>query len=109
MTTMEAAMLKPGDRVLVSSRNPHFATVLRVGHSSMTPLYASWVIVRRVGHDKLGRRFGISERDPHDLSHAPTGDALSANVYADWLEEHGESRAAAKLRSAFPIDDGKGG
>jgi len=26
-----------------------------------------------------------------------------ANVYADWLEEHGEPAAAAKLRLAFPL------
>lgn len=30
-------------------------------------------------------------------------DPLSANVYADWLEENGEASAAMKLRKAFPI------
>jgi len=36
----------------------------------------------------------------------PSHDPLSANVYADWLEEIGEARAASKLRQAFPFDDG---
>lgn len=29
---------------------------------------------------------------------------LTANVYADWLDENGEPMAAAKLRAAFPMD-----
>jgi hypothetical protein len=33
-------------------------------------------------------------------------DPLTGNVYADWLEENGEPIAAAKLRAAFPLDDG---
>ena len=36
-------------------------------------------------------------------------EALSANVHADWLEEHGQRQAAAMLRQAFPMDDGRGG
>jgi uncharacterized protein (TIGR02996 family) len=37
----------------------------------------------------------------------PDPDALTANVYADWLEDNGEPAAAAKLRAAFPLDDGR--
>jgi len=39
---------------------------------------------------------------------SPPHDRLSANVYADWLEDNGEPAAAAKLRQAFPLDDGTG-
>jgi len=38
----------------------------------------------------------------------PAHDPLTANVYADWLEDNGEPGAAAKLRVAFPLDDGSG-
>lgn len=34
-------------------------------------------------------------------------DLVSPNVYADWLEDHGEPEAAKKLRAAFPIDSGE--
>jgi hypothetical protein len=37
------------------------------------------------------------------------GDPVTANVFADFLEENGEARAAALLRSAFPLADGKDG
>ena len=39
---------------------------------------------------------------------SPPHDRLTANVYADWLEENGQHQAAAMLRQAFPIDDGTG-
>jgi hypothetical protein len=58
--------------------------------------YAEW----------LGRRGGL----PSDLIKFAVADVfrprrnhVSANVYADWLEEHGYTEAAAALRSAFPV------
>jgi hypothetical protein len=34
-------------------------------------------------------------------------DPVPANVYADFLEEHGHAEAAALLRKAFPLADGR--
>lgn len=34
---------------------------------------------------------------------SPPADPLSANVYADWLEENNYPEAAAALRKAFPL------
>lgn len=31
---------------------------------------------------------------------------LTANIYADWLDDQGEHQAAAKLRAAFPLGEG---
>jgi hypothetical protein len=35
------------------------------------------------------------------------GQRLTGNVYADYLSERGEERAARLLPDAFPLDDGK--
>jgi hypothetical protein len=45
---------------------------------------------------------GLTLRDALPPDHEP----LTANVYADWLDEQGEPSAAAKLRKAFPLDAG---
>jgi hypothetical protein len=34
-------------------------------------------------------------------------DPVPANVYSDWLEEHGHAEAAGLLRKAFPLADGR--
>lgn len=74
-----------------------------------------WIHLRNAGLNAGGYFRGW--RDPKSamkyLSRAlarvsPALDPLPANVYADWLEEHGEGAAAAKLRAAFPLDDGSG-
>lgn len=36
----------------------------------------------------------------------PSSDPLSANIYADWLEENDFPEAAAALRKAFPFSEG---
>lgn len=47
--------------------------------------------------------FGLALSEKYVPPHRP----FAANVYADWLDENGEPHAAAKLRAAFPLDDGK--
>jgi hypothetical protein len=65
--------------------------------------------VRRPGTDRRGRPLARLRRHPEDVRLHPSGlyDHLPANVYADFLSERGEERAARILRDAFPLDDGK--
>ena len=58
---------------------------------------------RRVGLTKAGRRYGEMVIVRHEVRRQPNLEPGAGNVYADWLEDHGEARAAAKLREAFPI------
>jgi hypothetical protein len=64
------------------------------------------VAVRRAdlgGEPLQGRRRKTGE----DLRHPPEGpDIVRANVYADFLDDHGHPEAAALLRQAFPLGDG---
>lgn len=61
------------------------------------------VVVRKVGRTKSGIQFRLQSfpisrmRRPFEFPPEP------ANVFADWLEENGEARAAEKLRQAFPL------
>jgi hypothetical protein len=118
MTEAEALALAPGTLVEVK---------LRAG-----PEKGRWVLMRiervyKIDSHRRGRRgvrvwvgdgLGTSQttsgRKRHALPNLPASrvrlpaalpplDPLPANVYADWLEEHGEHRAAALLREAFPL------
>lgn len=60
--------------------------------------------VRRVGRTRSGASYRSTRRYLSGLR--PLSAPLPpepANVYADWLEENGEARAAARLREAFPL------
>src|SRR5215471_5602637 len=110
MTEDEAARLEVGERVTYSTRKRvrevAEGTVAAVSHTRLGLLY---VRVRPAGRDSLGRRLGTVRRWAPEVLHAAGPDALSANVYADWLAEQGQHQAAAMLRQAFPMDDGRGG
>ena len=110
MTEDEAERLEVGERVTYSTRKRvrevAEGTVAAVSHTRLGLVY---VRVRPAGRDSLGRRLGTVRRWAPEVLHAAGPDALSANVYADWLEDNGEPAAAEKLRAAFPLDDGCGG
>jgi hypothetical protein len=65
------------------------------------------LVVRRVGLTANARPYPRVLRLLTEVCLPAPGPALTANVFADWLDEQGEPTAAAKLRKAFPIADGR--
>lgn len=78
---------------------------VRVSHvitSSSGQVY--WVGIK--WQDDRGK-IRYSEVRPETLVRVKHVSHTTANVYADYLEEHGEWKAAQMLREAFPLDDGR--
>lgn len=95
-TTSEPMPFKPGDRVLITRdglRGKRQGVVRSIWkHRWLAETY--WVAIRRDGMKKL--------------CHYPAKDVelverASANIYADFLDEHGETTAAELLRRHFPL------
>jgi hypothetical protein len=62
------------------------------------------VEIRRRGLQSDGRPYPrVLERRVHSLRIVPDLDPSAANIYADWLDDHGEHNAARMLREAFPL------
>lgn len=108
VTEEEMKQLKEGDVVSFipqkGSVERRTGTIACIGYTNRWPtrLACRMRCVTPTGRSKLttfftGERIYSVERQL---------DPITANVFADWLEENGENRAAAKLRSAFPIHDG---
>ncbi len=110
MTDEEALALKEGDRVrfeLDPRRNPHWedGEVIRV-HAYDNGTRCR-IVVRRLKLNSKNRPFQHYWRKPGSVMILAKVDCVTANVFADFLEEHGEHRAAQMLRQAFPFCDGK--
>lgn len=107
MTTEEARNLQVGDYVeTMIGRKWMLVVVEDVIISSYSTQFHSmsnvFVRVRRPGRTSNGRRYSSYSRLESDLRKSPY-DAVTANVFADWLVENDEPRAAAKLRERFPF------
>lgn len=64
------------------------------------------VQVQRQGvNPKTGWPFPSYHTPPCRLRRRPDLPPAPANVYADWLEDHGQHEAARMLREAFPLGD----
>jgi hypothetical protein len=101
MTDEQARQLRAGDRVLCSMIEGLVpAEVVEV---LCYPAQAPRVWVRRLGGSRRGGRFPSHRRRAEELYFVARPFLETANVYADWLEEQGEYRAAALLRAAFPL------
>lgn len=101
LTTQEQASLEVGHIVCY-----WHATIKGWIKGKVIQCHHNWGVVpcisfRRLGTDKIGRRYkSILVQCTHL---ALPIDPEPANVYADWLEDHNEPEAAAKLRQAFPL------
>jgi uncharacterized protein (TIGR02996 family) len=103
VTAEEAAALKPGD-VVECRRDGGWARVrVEEGWGPAYPEYRGAVCVRRVGRTARGDRYPRAWVNPALLSRARDLDPAPANVFADWLDDHGEHSAARLLRAAFPL------
>lgn len=60
------------------------------------------VSLRREGRTRAGHRYAIAFRWADQCFPLHGVDAFRANVFADWLEENGEIKAAELLRRRFP-------
>jgi uncharacterized protein (TIGR02996 family) len=104
VTDEEALSLRPGDRVMTRINGRRAAARVTAaplawgGRDVVIPLR------REEGVNAAGRRCP-QMRHPARKVTSLTGrnDPATANVFADWLEERGEHRAADLLRAAFPM------
>jgi hypothetical protein len=105
VTPEEAGALEVG--AVVECRRPGSAERVRVRVEDTTgypyPGGRVRLCVRRVGHTERGDRYPRKWVDPLFLSPARDLDPAPANVFADWLDDHGEHSAARLLRAAFPL------
>ncbi len=107
MTDEEASKLNPGDYVEVRiSGKPTLAEVVMV-HPRLDTTGDQLIMMRRKGRRCHGWYYPRFSRWSNEIRRADALNPTDANVFADWLEEHGEPRAAAMLREAFPFCEGK--
>src|SRR5262245_27877619 len=102
MTEPEALTLKPGDRVCTWVGGKPIIALIGEILPPLRPGQVVAVSLRRPSMNARGRPYPFFKRLAHEIEIEPRPDDGTANVYADWLEEHGEARAAALLREVFP-------
>jgi hypothetical protein len=76
--------------------------------AAVEEVLADTVIARREGKNLSGSVYSRRRIDSgrvRPLTEVPPGAYPQGNIFADWLEENDEPRAAAKLREAFPMAD----
>jgi uncharacterized protein (TIGR02996 family) len=105
MTDEEALTLKPGDLVCRLKGHAKFV-VDEVRDEGGEDGARFRVFVRRQGYRQNGRRYPREGRLCRWLRLVKHYDHVTANVYADWLDDRGEARAADLPRRAFPLDPG---
>jgi uncharacterized protein (TIGR02996 family) len=64
------------------------------------------LVVRRLKRTKAGGHYPSFTRTEGAVRRPPGYDHARANVFADWLDDHGEHKAAGLLREAFPLGPG---
>lgn len=102
MTDDEALALKPGD-VVKTRLGGRQTTVTVVWTGTYFDDPGFYVMVRRLGKITPRRFYPVKRRDASEVEYVGPADPPTAHVYADWLEENGEPRAAEMLRKAFPL------
>jgi|SRR5215813_3789425 len=100
MTKVEMAELRPGDQVTTRIGSETVLCVVVVPTPYCGRHDPLRVRLRRVAP---GRACASFLRHASEIALASRYDPLTANVFADWLEENGEIRAATKLRAVFPL------
>jgi hypothetical protein len=72
------------------------------------PAQLATLRVRRPGKTRKGRHFASWRKTLYNVRPYAISDLdpTTSNVYADWLDDHGEPGAARKLREAFPLPPG---
>jgi hypothetical protein len=109
MTLEEAIRLRPGDAVEVLSKGawvPGVVTALPVlYHTVNTDEPYVDVKCSRRGHARRVEQCAHHPDPRHESVRFAPPPLLPgpANVYADWLEDHGHPKAAQLLREAFPL------
>ncbi len=101
MTDAEAAKLKPGDRLrwIRGPRVDIVRVVVNYHFGSGPPA----IRIRPEGMTRAGAaRPSVEIGRGADLHFMKEHDPVTANVFADWLAEQGEYKAADMLRAAFP-------
>lgn len=105
MTEVEVNKLRGGEKVLCRMagkwRVSTVTEVCRYLEREDGEVY--WIGVRRDGLAPNGKTYPVRGRKPHNLKLIAALDPQPANVYADFLDDAGEHKAAALLREAFPI------
>lgn len=103
--------LKPGGRIANWRPNSNKESHSRLARVTKISKKEKWLFKEQ----KIGWVTGVYVKPEHRVKNVwihpdefklfEKFDPLRVNVYADWLEENGEVRAAEKLRTAFPLGD----
>ncbi len=104
LTRDETQALEAGDHVMAEYARGWEPAVVRhpaVLAGGVCPTVWVCPVARGVN----GRARPLARRWPHQLCALSDLPPATANVYADWLEDHGHPEAAAALRAAFPLGD----
>lgn len=99
MTLEEAFTLRTGDVVEFRVRDE----LVQGKVIYPLPSVRGFLRIRRLGFKTDGSSYLPLSRAPRYVSFVRHLDPAAANVYADFLEERGELRAAMLLREAFPL------
>lgn len=108
--------LRKGDLIEYRRSDGVWITVVLIDDPQRSP-YTGAVVrfcARPLGNNRRGHKLPCTSIMPYSwargrirpLPDAPPQDRVRANVFADWLEEHGFTEAGAALRGAFPLIDG---
>lgn len=108
MTDDEACKLQPGSIVYFMSTRPCAVLLVYERYCVIAQRLLTWV---RLAFYEKEKRVIRSVR-PRNVYHVPKVksdlDPVTSNVFADFLEERGEDRAATLLREAFPFCNERG-
>jgi hypothetical protein len=108
MTNAEVRALKPGQQVEARYESGWRSVVIVEVREQPWDGYRPLVVLaRRGGLTSKGHLYPTWYFGPDSVRPPQHLDPVPANIYADFLDEHGEHRAAAMLREAFPLADGK--
>ena len=105
MTDEDARSLKPGDRVRFWFGGKLMMSLVDMVFRNTRPGRGIQVVVRNPRWLKTGKGPELLSLDPRSVEFERRPDDGTGSIYADWLEERGEFRAAALLRDVFPFPE----
>lgn len=108
--------LRKGDLIEYRRSDGVWITVALIDDPQRSPYTGAVACfyARPLGNNRRGHKLPCTLIAPYSwarvrvrpLPDAPPQDRVRANVFADWLEEHGFTEAGAALRGAFPLING---
>jgi hypothetical protein len=107
MTRHEAEELRVGDLVRPTNTKDVWEVVYiacRLEQRPLNPRKVFWVTITTFDPRQIKKVEFRVYKSQHLVLVKKASDGVMPNVYADFLEEHGEQTAADLLRKAFPME-----